>query len=101
MDNPDRRYIYVEMAFFWRWWNEQSDDMRNTVKQLVNEGSYQSNKLASEWKRGKHKIEYRFKRISLRNAEINKMGCFSDDRLSSKNNFSLREIFHLTYFVLV
>ena len=38
VDNPDRRYIYVEMAFFWRWWNEQSDDMRNTVKQLVNEG---------------------------------------------------------------
>lgn len=36
--NPDRRYIYVEMAFFWRWWNVQSDDMRNTVKQLVNEG---------------------------------------------------------------
>jgi lysosomal alpha-mannosidase len=38
MENPDRRYIYVEMAFFWRWWNEQSDEMRNTVKQLVNEG---------------------------------------------------------------
>jgi hypothetical protein len=40
VDNPDRRYIYVEMAFFWRWWNEQSDEIRNTVKQLVNEGSY-------------------------------------------------------------
>ena len=39
MDNPDRRFIYVEMAFFWRWWNQQSDDMRTTVKQLVNEGS--------------------------------------------------------------
>ncbi|CAF4876634.1 unnamed protein product [Rotaria sp. Silwood1] len=38
LDNPDRRYIYVEMAFFWRWWNQQSDDMRNTVRQLVNEG---------------------------------------------------------------
>jgi hypothetical protein len=41
VDNPDRRYIYVEMAFFWRWWNEQSDDMRNIVKQLVNESLYQ------------------------------------------------------------
>ncbi len=39
LDNPDRRYIYVEMAFFWRWWNQQSDEMRDTVKQLVNEGS--------------------------------------------------------------
>jgi lysosomal alpha-mannosidase len=39
VENPDRRYIYVEMAFFWRWWNEQSDNMRDTVKQLVNEGS--------------------------------------------------------------
>ncbi len=39
VDNPDRRYIYVEMAFFWRWWNQQSDEMRDTVKQLVNEGS--------------------------------------------------------------
>ena len=38
IENPDRRYIYVEMAFFWRWWNEQSEGMRNTVKQLVNEG---------------------------------------------------------------
>ncbi|CAF1191139.1 unnamed protein product [Rotaria sordida] len=38
MENPDRRFIYVEMAFFWRWWNQQSDEMRNIVKQLVNEG---------------------------------------------------------------
>ncbi|CAF1386287.1 unnamed protein product [Adineta steineri] len=38
VDNPDRRFIYVEMAFFWRWWNQQTEDMHNTVKQLVNEG---------------------------------------------------------------
>ncbi|UJR12010.1 hypothetical protein I4U23_016188 [Adineta vaga] len=37
-DNPDRRFIYVEIAFFWRWWNQQSNDTRNLVKQLVNEG---------------------------------------------------------------
>ncbi len=91
VENPDRRYIYVEMAFFWRWWNEQSDDMRNTVEQLVNEGS----------QRDKHKIEYPLNKISLSNVEINKIGCFSGDRLSSKNNYSLREVFHLTYFVLV
>ncbi len=38
VENPDRRYIYVEIAFFWRWWNEKSEDIRNTVKQLVNDG---------------------------------------------------------------
>ncbi|UJR22329.1 hypothetical protein I4U23_025391 [Adineta vaga] len=37
-ENPERRFIYVEIAFFWRWWNQQTDDMRNKVKQFVNEG---------------------------------------------------------------
>jgi lysosomal alpha-mannosidase len=36
--NPDRRFIYVEIAFFWRWWNEQTDDIRNKVKGFVNDG---------------------------------------------------------------
>ncbi|UJR06766.1 hypothetical protein I4U23_011053 [Adineta vaga] len=36
--NPERRFIYVEIAFFWRWWNEQSNDTRNIVKELVNDG---------------------------------------------------------------
>ena len=36
--NPDRRFIYVEIAFFWRWWNEQTDDVRNKVKEFVNDG---------------------------------------------------------------
>ena len=39
LQNPDRRFIYVEMAFFWRWWLEQNNDMKNTVRQLVNTGS--------------------------------------------------------------
>ncbi|UJR33645.1 hypothetical protein I4U23_021078 [Adineta vaga] len=37
-ENPDRRFIYVEIAFFWRWWMQQSDEMQNTVRKLVNEG---------------------------------------------------------------
>jgi lysosomal alpha-mannosidase len=37
-DNPDRRFIYVEMAFFWRWWNQQTDEMHNKVRKFVNEG---------------------------------------------------------------
>jgi lysosomal alpha-mannosidase len=37
-ENVDRRFIYVEMAFFWRWWNQQTDDMREKVKRFVNQG---------------------------------------------------------------
>ena len=36
-ENPSRRFIYVEIAFFERWWNEQSDAMRAEVKKLVQE----------------------------------------------------------------
>ncbi len=38
-ENPDRRFIYVEIAYFWRWWNEQADDIRDKVRQFVNEGN--------------------------------------------------------------
>ncbi|CAF0905121.1 unnamed protein product [Adineta steineri] len=38
VQNPERRFIYVEIAFFWRWWNQQSNDTRNIVKELVNAG---------------------------------------------------------------
>ncbi|CAF2135401.1 unnamed protein product [Rotaria magnacalcarata] len=37
-ENTDRRFIYVEIAFFWRWWNEQTDTMRNKVRGFVNDG---------------------------------------------------------------
>ncbi len=37
--DPTKRFIYVEIAFFERWWNEQTDNMKALVKQLVNEGS--------------------------------------------------------------
>ena len=30
-----RTFIYVEMAFFTRWWREQSSDTKNLVKRLV------------------------------------------------------------------
>jgi hypothetical protein len=36
--NPDRRFIYVEIGFFWRWWNEQNDAIRNKVKGFVTSG---------------------------------------------------------------
>ena len=36
--DENRRFIYVEMAFFARWWNEQEDSTRHVVKRLVDEG---------------------------------------------------------------
>ena len=35
--DPSRRFIYVEIAFFERWWNEQSEAMQAEVKKLVQE----------------------------------------------------------------
>ena len=32
------RFIYVETAFFWKWWEKQSEKVKNIVKDLVNEG---------------------------------------------------------------
>ncbi|OIW19935.1 hypothetical protein TanjilG_30849 [Lupinus angustifolius] len=36
--DKNRKFIYVEQAFFQRWWREQSEVVQNTVKQLVNSG---------------------------------------------------------------
>lgn len=36
--DPERRFIYVESAFFWRWWGEQTKEKQGVVKNLVEEG---------------------------------------------------------------
>ncbi|CAI0456276.1 unnamed protein product [Linum tenue] len=36
--DKNRKFIYVEIAFFERWWNEQSETMKHVVKQLVSSG---------------------------------------------------------------
>ncbi|XP_065217445.1 lysosomal alpha-mannosidase-like [Planococcus citri] len=36
--NPDRRFIYVESAFFWRWWESIEENEQKQVKDLVKEG---------------------------------------------------------------
>ncbi|CAL8126674.1 unnamed protein product [Orchesella dallaii] len=36
--SPDRRFIYVESAFFWRWWTNQDAEMQGIVTRLVNNG---------------------------------------------------------------
>ncbi|XP_036385660.1 lysosomal alpha-mannosidase [Megalops cyprinoides] len=37
-EDPARRFIYVETAFFYRWWKQQSAKTRQVVTNLVNEG---------------------------------------------------------------
>ena len=32
--DPTKRFIYVESAFFWRWWGGQGEAMRSTVRGL-------------------------------------------------------------------
>ncbi|XP_051897842.1 lysosomal alpha-mannosidase [Pristis pectinata] len=36
--DPSKRFIYVEIAFFYRWWKQQTEAVKSVVKQLVNEG---------------------------------------------------------------
>ncbi|KAK3086623.1 hypothetical protein FSP39_021156 [Pinctada imbricata] len=38
MKDPNKRFIYVEIGFFSRWWKEQSQQMKLSVKKLVDEG---------------------------------------------------------------
>lgn len=36
--DPSRKFIYVEMAFFWRWFRQQNDKVQEDVRKLVGEG---------------------------------------------------------------
>ena len=36
--DPSKRFVYVEIAYFWRWWNEQTDSLKKVVRNLVNQG---------------------------------------------------------------
>ncbi|CAH2083597.1 unnamed protein product [Euphydryas editha] len=40
-EDPKRRFIYVETAFFWMWWVRQGDDIRHKVHTLVRQGRLQ------------------------------------------------------------
>ncbi|CAL8077426.1 unnamed protein product [Calicophoron daubneyi] len=41
MANPERRFTYVEMAFFIRWWRQQTLEVREQVRKLVKSGQLQ------------------------------------------------------------
>ena len=36
--NPDRKFIYVEIAFFQRWWDEQTEATKDITRKLVENG---------------------------------------------------------------
>ncbi|CAH1973774.1 unnamed protein product [Acanthoscelides obtectus] len=36
--DPNRRFIYVETAFFWKWWIKQHDTVKAQVRRFVNSG---------------------------------------------------------------
>ncbi|XP_053694119.1 lysosomal alpha-mannosidase isoform X2 [Sabethes cyaneus] len=38
LKDPARRFIYVESAFFFKWWKEQTPELQDAVRGLVNEG---------------------------------------------------------------
>eukprot|EP01119_Soliformovum_irregulare_P005383 TRINITY_DN1714_c0_g1_i1.p1 TRINITY_DN1714_c0_g1~~TRINITY_DN1714_c0_g1_i1.p1 ORF type:complete len:977 (+),score=300.90 TRINITY_DN1714_c0_g1_i1:52-2982(+) len=40
-EHPHRRFIYVEIAFFMRWWREQSEFKRSIVRNLVANGQWE------------------------------------------------------------
>ncbi|XP_043260159.1 lysosomal alpha-mannosidase isoform X2 [Colletes gigas] len=38
LDNPERRFIYVETAFLRKWWLRQNENTKQDVRYLINEG---------------------------------------------------------------
>jgi len=39
--DPKKRFIYVEMGFFKRWWNQQDPDTQDILKQLIAKGQFE------------------------------------------------------------
>ncbi|XP_059083104.1 lysosomal alpha-mannosidase-like [Tigriopus californicus] len=36
--DPSKKFIQVEIAYFWRWWSQASEETKSMVHQMVNEG---------------------------------------------------------------
>ena len=41
VENSDRKFIYVEIAFFMRWWREQTPQKQTLVRNLVQNGQFE------------------------------------------------------------
>jgi len=39
--NPERKFTYVEQAFFQRWWRQSSDEQKDEARRLVHDGQLQ------------------------------------------------------------
>ncbi|XP_046734854.1 lysosomal alpha-mannosidase isoform X2 [Diprion similis] len=38
LEDPNRRFIYVETAYLWKWWSYQNDRVKTDVRRLIDEG---------------------------------------------------------------
>ncbi|XP_012260438.2 lysosomal alpha-mannosidase isoform X2 [Athalia rosae] len=38
LEDPKRRFIYVETSFLWKWWLNQNDETKSDVQRLIDEG---------------------------------------------------------------
>lgn len=45
LQDDRRRFIYVEIAFFYRWWNQQTESLKAQVRNLVNKGRLTAHSL--------------------------------------------------------
>lgn len=41
VDNPDRTFVYADLAFFVKWWQELHEDTKAVVRSLVQQGRFE------------------------------------------------------------
>jgi alpha-mannosidase len=41
LDNPDRTFVYADLAFFIKWWQELHEDTKAAVRYLVQQGRFE------------------------------------------------------------
>jgi hypothetical protein len=41
LDNPDRTFVYADLAFFVKWWQELHEDTKAAVRYLVQQGRFE------------------------------------------------------------
>jgi hypothetical protein len=41
LDNPDRTFVYADLAFFIKWWQELHEDTKAVVRSLVHQGRFE------------------------------------------------------------
>jgi hypothetical protein len=41
LDNPDRTFVYADLAFFVKWWQELHDNSKAALRRLVQQGRFE------------------------------------------------------------